>query len=233
MTASGTTGRPSPSAPPDRPATAPEDAAARTLAVVSVSTLLVLATFVTPLATGVRTAATFGTGPAGQAWLLSAMSVGLAAALLVAGAVADQTGRRRTFVAGLVLMALGAVAAAAAGSTGLFLAGRLLEGVGGAAVLACSMGLISAAFPLGPARARAAAVWGASVGAGTGIGGLLAVAVDTGSGWRASYAVTAVLGMAALAMSAVSLTVAAWILGVVVVAALATAAWLKTIDMTL
>jgi UDP-GlcNAc:undecaprenyl-phosphate GlcNAc-1-phosphate transferase len=49
----------------------------------------------------------------------------------------------------------------------------------------------------------------------------------------ASYAVTAVLGMAALAMSAVSLTVAAWILGVVVVAALATAAWLKTIDMTL
>jgi UDP-GlcNAc:undecaprenyl-phosphate GlcNAc-1-phosphate transferase len=49
----------------------------------------------------------------------------------------------------------------------------------------------------------------------------------------ASYTVTGVLGIAAMAMSAVSLTVAAWILGVVVVAALATAAWLKTIDMTL
>jgi hypothetical protein len=57
----------------------------RTLLTASVSTLLVLATFVTPLGTGVRTAAAFGTGPGGQAWLLSAMSVGLAAALLVAG----------------------------------------------------------------------------------------------------------------------------------------------------
>jgi len=177
------------------PVSLPDAAAGRTLAVVAVSTLLVLATFVTPLATGGRTAAAFGTGPAGQAWLLSAMSVGLAAALLVAGAVADQTGRRRVFAVGLLLLALGAVAAAAAGSTGLFLAGRLLEGVGGAAVLACSLGLLSSAYPLGPARARATAVWGASVGAGTGLGGLLSVAVDTGEGWRGSYAATAVLAV--------------------------------------
>lgn len=182
-------------APPAAPAQPPVDAAGRTLAVVAGSTVLVLATFVTPLATGGRTAETLGTGPAGQAWLLSAMSVGLAAALLVAGAVADQVGRRRVFTAGLALLALGAVAAAVAGSTGVFLAGRLVEGIGGAAVLACSLGLISAAFPLGPARARAAAVWGAAVGAGTGLGGLLAVAVDTGSGWRGSYVVTAVLAV--------------------------------------
>jgi UDP-GlcNAc:undecaprenyl-phosphate GlcNAc-1-phosphate transferase len=49
----------------------------------------------------------------------------------------------------------------------------------------------------------------------------------------ASYAATAVLGISALAMSAVSLATAAWILGAVTVAAVATAAWLKTIDMTL
>jgi UDP-GlcNAc:undecaprenyl-phosphate GlcNAc-1-phosphate transferase len=48
-----------------------------------------------------------------------------------------------------------------------------------------------------------------------------------------SYAATAVLGAAALGMSAASLTVAAWILGAVAVAALSAAAWLKTIDMTL
>ena len=145
----------------------------RTLSMVAASTLLVLATFVTPLATGFRTAAAFGTGAGGQAWLLSAMSVGLAAALLVAGAAADQLGRRRVFVGGLVLLGVGAALSAAAGSTGVFLAGRLVEGLGGAGVLACSLGLISAAFPVGPARAHAAAVWGASVGAGTGLGGLL------------------------------------------------------------
>jgi MFS family permease len=168
----------------------------RTLLTVAASTLLVLATFVTPLATGVRTAAALGTGAGGQAWLLSAMSVGLAAALLVAGAAADQLGRRRVFIVGLVLLGLGATTSAASGSTGVFLAGRLLEGIGGAGVLACSLGLISAAFPLGPSRARAAAVWGASVGAGTGIGGVLTVLLDTGTGWRGTYLLTAVLALA-------------------------------------
>jgi MFS family permease len=167
----------------------------RTLLVVAASTLLVLATFVTPLATGVRTAATFGTGPGGQAWLLSAMSVGLAAALLVAGEAADQLGRRRVFIGGLVLLGAGAAVGAAAGSTGVFLAGRLLEGLGGAGVLACSLGLLSAAFPPGPSRAHATAAWGASVGAGTGLGGVLTVVLDTGTGWRTTYLVTAVLAL--------------------------------------
>lgn len=168
----------------------------RTLTMVAASTLLVLATFVTPLATGFRTAAAFGTGAGGQAWLLSAMSVGLAAALLVAGAAADQLGRRRVFVGGLVLLGVGAALSAAAGSTGVFLAGRLLEGLGGAGVLACSLGLISAAFPVGPARAHAAAVWGASVGAGTGLGGVLTVLLDTGDEWRGTYVLTALLAVA-------------------------------------
>jgi MFS family permease len=167
----------------------------RTLGIVAASTLLVLATFVTPLATGVRTAAALGTGAGGQAWLLSAMSVGLATALLVAGAAADQLGRRRVFLGGLALVAAGAAVSAAAGSTAVFLAGRLLEGLGGAGVLACSLGLISVAFPLGPSRARASAVWGASVGAGTGLGGVLTVVLDTGTGWRATYGVTAMLAV--------------------------------------
>jgi MFS family permease len=169
----------------------------RTLAVVSASTVLTLAAFVTPLATGVRTAADLGTGAAGQAWLLSAMSVGLAAALLVAGVAADDLGQRRVFAGGLGLLASGAAVTAAAGSTAVFVVGRLVEGVGGAAVLAATLGLISQAFPAGPERARAAALWGASVGAGTGIGGIATVALDPGSGWRTTHAVTAGLAVVA------------------------------------
>jgi hypothetical protein len=48
-----------------------------------------------------------------------------------------------------------------------------------------------------------------------------------------SYVATLLLGAAAVAMSAASLTVAAWILGLVAVVALGLAAWLKTIDMSL
>jgi len=49
----------------------------------------------------------------------------------------------------------------------------------------------------------------------------------------ASYGATAVLGVAALSMTAVSLAAASWILGGVALAAVGTAAWLKTIDMSL
>jgi len=164
---------------------------ARTLLMASLATLLVLVTFVTPLATGVRTTVDLAAGPGAQAWLLSAMSVGLAAALLTAGVLADDLGRRRVFTGGLVVLGLGAVLVAVAGSPAVFIAGRLLQGVGGAAVLACALGLVGHAFPPGPARSRAAAVWGASVGAGTGLGGLVTVALDHGQGWRTTYWVTA------------------------------------------
>ncbi|CCH85534.1 Transmembrane efflux protein [Modestobacter italicus] len=174
---------------------------ARTLLMASLATLLVLVTFVTPLATGVRTTVDLAAGPGAQAWLLSAMSVGLAAALLTAGVLADDLGRRRVFAGGLAVVGAGAVVVAAASSPGVFIAGRLLQGVGGAAVLACALGLIGHAFPPGPARSRAAAVWGASVGAGTGLGGLVTVALDHGQGWRTTYWATAA---AALLLAAVA-----------------------------
>ena len=164
-------------APPAVRAT-PEQA--RTLLMASSATLLVLVTFVTPLATGVRTAAALDAGPGAQAWVLSSMSVGLAAALLTAGVLADDLGRRRVFSGGLVVVGLGAGLVALAGAPAVVIAGRLLQGVGGAAVLACALGLIGHAFPLGPERSRAAAVWGASVGAGTGLGGLVTVALEIG-----------------------------------------------------
>lgn len=174
---------------------------ARTLLMASLATLLVLVTFVTPLATGVRTAAALDAGPGAQAWVLSSMSVGLAAALLTAGVLADDLGRRRVFSGGLVVVGLGAVLVALAGSPAVVIAGRLLQGVGGAAVLACALGLIGHAFPLGAERSRAAAVWGASVGAGTGLGGLVTVALDHGEGWRTTYWVTAA---AAVVLAAVA-----------------------------
>ena len=174
----------------------PAEAPGRTLAVVAASTVLTLVAFVTPLATGIRTAADLATGPGGQAWLLSAMSVGLAAALLIAGVAADDLGHRRVFAAGLVLLGAGAAVAGSAGGTAVFVIGRLVEGVGGAAVLAATLGLISQSFPAGPERSRAAALWGAGVGAGTGIGGIATVVLDPGTGWRTTHLVTAGLAVA-------------------------------------
>ncbi len=196
-----TTARPAPedaaAVPP--PATSTTDPRSteqrRTLVLASLSTLLVLVAFVTPLATVSRTAAALDAGATTVPWLLSAMALGLAVALLPSGAFADDLGRRRVFVIGLAVLAAGALLCATAQSSAPFVAGRLVTGAGAGAVLACGLGLIGHAFPPGPARGRATGVWGASVGGGIAVGGLLVVTVDPGSSWRRTYVLVAVLAV--------------------------------------
>jgi MFS family permease len=121
------------------------------------------------------------------------MSCGLAVGLLPAGAIGDDHGRRRMFGAGAVLLALTSVLAALAPDTATLVAARIGQGLGAAAVLACSLGLIGHAFPAGLRRVRATGIWGASVGAGIAVGPLLAAALDAGLGWRSAYWLIAVL----------------------------------------
>jgi MFS family permease len=169
----------------------------RPLTLVALGTALVLVTYVTPMATLPATSLDLAAGSGARAWILSAMSVGLAAALLASGAVGDAVGRRRTYVAGLALLGMGSLVCAAAPDSAVFVGARVLEGVGGAAVLACGLAVLAHAFPRPADRARATGIWGASVGLGISAGALLAAALDIGTGWRETYAA---VGLAALAL---------------------------------
>jgi predicted MFS family arabinose efflux permease len=164
-------------------------------------TVLVLIAYTTPVATLASTASGLGAGPAGQAWILSSMSCGLAVALLPAGAIGDDYGRRRMFAAGTVLLALTCLLAALAPGTAVLVAARIGQGLGGAAILACSLGLIGHAFPPGPARVQATGVWGACVGGGIALGPLLAGGLDAALDWRSAYAAIAVLAAVLAVMS--------------------------------
>ncbi len=159
----------------------------RTLAVSALATFLVLVAFTTPLATLVSTARALGSGPGGQAWILSSMSVGLAVALLVTGAVGDDYGRRRMLVLGAAVLAVTSAVAALSPDTLVLVLARVGQGIGGAAVISCGLGLIGHAFPAGPERARATGVWGASVGAGIATGPLVMGRLDEVVGWRAGF----------------------------------------------
>lgn len=164
------------------------------MAVAALGTLLALVSYTAPLATLGPIAADLGSGPSGQSWILSSMSLGLTAVLLTTGTLADRFGRRRLFVAGAVVLALTSVAGAAATGTGTFVAGRIGQGVGAAAVLACSLALISHALPPGPVRARATGLWGAALAAGIAAGPLLAGVLP----WRVLYLL---VGVAALGLA--------------------------------
>lgn len=174
----------------------PRSGVSAVVAVAATGPLLVLVAFTVPLTTLMSTAESLGAGPGAQAWIMSAMSVGAAAGLLGSGAIGDDYGRRRTFLAGALVLAAASLLGALAPSAPVLIVARVLQGLGGAAVLACSLGLIGTAFPAGRERARATGVWAAGLGAGVAIGPILAAGLDDLAGWRLPHAATAVAAVA-------------------------------------
>jgi MFS family permease len=170
-------------------------AARTTLGVAMAGTFLALTAYTAPLASLPAIAADLGAGPSASSWIVASMSVGFAVALVPAGALGDDVGRRRVFTGGSALLALSSALAALAPGARVLVAARVLEGLGAAAVLACGLALIGAAYPPGPGRAGATAWWGGSFGAGVAVGPLLMALIQLGAGWRVTYAVLAVLAL--------------------------------------
>ncbi|MBW0092776.1 MFS transporter [Pseudonocardia sp. KRD-184] len=165
-----------------------------TLAITAGGTLLSMTAFTAPFSIIPTVARDLGAGPVATSWVLSSMSLGLAVALLTSGAIGDEVGRRRVFVAGAALLAVGSAACALAPDAWTFVVGRVLEGIGSAAVIACGLALISHTFP-GPERARATGIWGASMGAGPALGPPLGAVLAAVADWRLAFVVVAVLSV--------------------------------------
>ncbi|MCB1629503.1 MAG: MFS transporter, partial [Xanthomonadales bacterium] len=165
-----------------------------TLTVASLATALVLLVFTVPLTTMTATVQALDASVTAQAWIYSAMSIGAAAGLLGSGAIGDELGRRRTFVAGTLLLGLASLIAALAPTALWLVVARLLQGLGGAAILACSLGLIGQAWS-GPALARATGIWGAALGAGVALGPILWSELVKVGGWRLPHTVSTVAAL--------------------------------------
>ncbi|MFJ5710230.1 MFS transporter [Streptomyces sp. NPDC093105] len=175
------------SAPPHDTAAPARSPGPGTLAVTGVATALALMNYTAPMLTLPATAEAFGTPSSAQAWLLNGTPLGLAALLLVAGALADAHGRRRVFLLGTLALGVTTALGAFAGSTALFTAARIAQGAASAAVLAGSLGLLADAYPSGRDRIRATGIWGASVSGGIALGPLVTGALSL-LDWRLAYA---------------------------------------------
>jgi MFS family permease len=182
-----------------------------TLVIAAAGTFLALAAYTLPLSDFATLSAALAAGPAAQTWILSSMSVGLTAAMLLSGTLADRHGRRLMFLTGSAVLAAGSLLAvlSATVSGGLrpdaFIAGRIVEGVGAAAVVASALALLSEAFPRPTERALASSVWGASLGAGIAVGPVGAAIADQVGHWWISYAGLGVLALALVGAGAVTL----------------------------
>jgi EmrB/QacA subfamily drug resistance transporter len=113
----------------------------------------------------------------GLEWVVSSYLLTVAGLLLVGGRVADVYGRRRVFLAGMAVFTLSSLVAGLAGSGGVLIASRAIQGVGAALLMPATLAIIMAAFTNVRERTMAIGIW-AAVGAlalatGPVLGGLI------------------------------------------------------------
>ncbi|WP_333738097.1 MFS transporter [Streptomyces sp. IBSBF 2806] len=134
----------------------------------------------------------------GLQWTIDAYTLVLASLLMLAGSTADRIGRKKVFMAGLVVFSAGSLLCSLAPSLELLIAARMVQAVGGSMLNPVAMSIITNTFTDPRERARAIGVWGAVVGismaAGPLLGGLLVESV----GWRSIFWLNLPVGLVAL-----------------------------------
>lgn len=137
-----------------------------------------------------------GDTAASLTWVITGYSIVFGALLVVAGRTADRLGSRRVFFAGLAVFCLGSGLAGLAPTVPLLVAGRLIQGVGAAALLPSSLGLLLTAYP-SDRRSQVVAMWGGIGALAVATGPSLGALLITGFGWRAAFFVNLPIGLAA------------------------------------
>jgi EmrB/QacA subfamily drug resistance transporter len=127
-------------------------------------------------------------------WTLNAYTLSFAVFLMTASALGDRFGRRKLFVAGLVVFTLASAACAVAPGIGGLIAARAVQGAGSAMVMPLAFSLLSAAFP--PAqRAKALGLFSGVTGLATLGGPLVGGAIVQGLSWQWIFWLNVPLGL--------------------------------------
>jgi EmrB/QacA subfamily drug resistance transporter len=133
-------------------------------------------------------------------WVLNAYILVYAVLLITASRLGDRYGQRNLFVAGLAVFTVASALCGLAQDTNQLIAGRVIQGIGGAMLTPQTLAVISVMFP--PQRRGAAmGIWGAVAGvatiAGPTLGGFLITYID----WRWIFYVNLPVGVAAIVLS--------------------------------
>jgi EmrB/QacA subfamily drug resistance transporter len=130
-------------------------------------------------------------------WVVNGYTLFFGGFLLLGGRMADLIGRRRLFVAGLILFALASLAGGLATSPGTLIAARAVQGLGAALLSPAALSLVTVIFSEGAERNKALGVWGAVAGSGGAAGVLLGGILTEYAGWEWVLFVNVPIGIAA------------------------------------
>ncbi|MEV0388895.1 MFS transporter [Nonomuraea sp. NPDC050643] len=131
-------------------------------------------------------------------WVVTTYTLCFGGLMVLGGRLADSLGARRTLLAGLGLFTVASLVCGLAGSGGVLIAGRALQGVGAALLSPAALAVITSTFH-GERRGRALGVWAAIGGTGAALGVLLGGVLTAGPGWAWAFFVNVPIGVLVLA----------------------------------
>ena len=134
-------------------------------------------------------------------WIVNAYTLVFGGFLLLGGRLGDLLGRKRLFLVGLVVFTGASLLDGLAGSEGILVGARALQGLGAALISPAALSIISTTFEEGAQRARALAVWAAIAIGGSAVGLILGGALTQYFSWPWIFFVNVPVGIAAFALS--------------------------------
>jgi EmrB/QacA subfamily drug resistance transporter len=140
----------------------------------------------------------------GLEWIVSSYLLVLAGLLLAGGRVADIYGRRRVFLAGLVIFTLSSLAAGLAGSGSFLIGARAVQGLGGALLMPAALAIITHVFTDVRERTMAIGVWGAVSALALALGPVIGGVISQHVHWGWIFLINVPLGVITFAIAAPS-----------------------------
>jgi EmrB/QacA subfamily drug resistance transporter len=134
-------------------------------------------------------------------WIVNAYTLVFGGFLLLGGRLGDLLGRKRLFLIGLVVFTGASLLDGLAGSEGMLIGARALQGLGAALISPAALSIIATTFEEGAQRARALAVWAAIAIGGSAVGLVLGGLLTQYFSWPWIFYVNVPVGIAAVLLS--------------------------------
>jgi EmrB/QacA subfamily drug resistance transporter len=167
-----------------------------TLAIVSVSYLLLIVDASIAIAALPLIKADLGFSTASLSWVQNAYALSFGGLLLLGSRIGDIYGRKKMFVIGLAFFTLASLLVGFASDASVMILARVLQGVGAAILAPSTLAMLSTSFPVEPGRGRAMAVYSSITGAGTSLGLVLGGWITDALSWRWAFFFNIPIGVA-------------------------------------